>query len=342
MILDRPRLPYVSTAAVSVGTVVVFVWWWWTKRQKEQPPSKWRKVGELSDLVVYPVKSLGPIRINKLECTILGSKSGWLRDRALMVTDQSGHFVTARQWPQMVLVSPSISGSILTLSAPGMPSESIDLSQLQGKGKRVTLWGSPVDIYDCGDAPARWLSQFLLQKDTGLRLVYHPWDFSTRGLPDKRRRFSITTKDTGVYQDETSYCLINESSVTELNTRLDEPVTPQHFRPNFVIKGATAFEEDSWGWVKIGDVIFKCVRPCTRCLMITINPETGMKSPIVEPMKTLKSYRQVMDPVIRPVVGESPVMGVHLGLRGPSGTIQLGDPVYVGVPEVQPILISSP
>lgn len=96
-----------SAAVVGAGTVVVFVWWWWTKRQKERPPSQWRKVGELSDLVVYPVKSLGPVRMNKMECTKLGLKSGWLRDRTLMVIDLNGHFVTARQWPKMVLVSDS-------------------------------------------------------------------------------------------------------------------------------------------------------------------------------------------------------------------------------------------
>ncbi|XP_076760099.1 mitochondrial amidoxime reducing component 2 isoform X2 [Xylocopa sonorina] len=342
MILDRTRLTYVSAAAVGAGTVVVFLWWWWAKRQKDQPPSQWRKVGELSDLVVYPVKSLGPIRMNMMECTKLGLKSGWLRDRTLMVIDLNGHFVTARQWPKMVQVSPSISDAILTLSAPGMMSETIDLSRLRGKGFRVALWGQPVDVYDCGEAPARWLSRFLLQEDTGFRLVYHPWDYSRRGLRENHKQFLITTDDTGIYPDSTSYCLINESSVTELNTRLDEPVTTEHFRPNFVIKGATAYEEDCWGWVKIGNVTFRSVKPCTRCVFTTVNPETGVKNPKVEPLKTLKSYRQIMDPVIRPVVGESPVMGVHLGLRGSNGTVQLGDPVYVSVPDEQPLLISPP
>lgn len=54
------------------------------------------------------------------------------------------------------------------------------------------------------------------------------------------------------------------------------------------------------------------------------------------------SYRQITDPVVRPVAGESPVMGIHLGLRGSNGTVRLGDPVYVGVPEEQPLLISPP
>jgi len=101
---DRTRLTYVTTAAVGVGTAVFFIWWWWNRRQKIQPPSKWRKVGELSDLTVYPVKSLGPVRMTEMECTTLGLKSGWLRDRTLLVIDLEGRFLTARQLPKMVNV----------------------------------------------------------------------------------------------------------------------------------------------------------------------------------------------------------------------------------------------
>ncbi|KAK9297085.1 hypothetical protein QLX08_009100 [Tetragonisca angustula] len=342
MILDRTRLTYVSAAVVGAGTVVVFFWWWWTKRQKERPPSEWRKVGELSDLVVYPVKSLGPVRVNSLECTKLGLKSGWLRDRTLMVIDLNGHFVTGRQWPKMVQVMPSVSGSILTLSAPGMMSMSIDLSRIKGKGFRVAVWGQPVSASDCGEEAARWLSRFILQEDTGFRLVYYPLQYPTREVRSKNKIFLVTADDTGAYPDSTSYCLINEGSITELNTRLEDPVTPEQFRPNFVVKGSIAYEEDSWGWVKIGNVTFKTVKPCTRCIFTTVDPETGKKNPKAEPLKTLKSYRQITDPVIRPAAGESPVMGIHLGLRGSNGTVRLGDPVYVGLPEEQPLLISPP
>ncbi|KAI4472803.1 hypothetical protein M0804_015603, partial [Polistes exclamans] len=136
----------------------------------------------------------------------------------------------------------------------------------------------------------------------------------------------------GAYPDETSYHLINESSVTDLNSRLEESITSSYFRPNFVVKNANVYEEDSWDWIKIGDVVFRNVRPCTRCNLTTIDPETGTKSLKVEPLKTLKSYRQIVDPKIRSFIGEAPVMGIHLALRGPSGVIRIGDPVYVDVP----------
>ncbi|EFN87759.1 MOSC domain-containing protein 1, mitochondrial, partial [Harpegnathos saltator] len=327
-------LAYVTAAAVGAGTAVFFIWWWWTRRQKHQPPSKWRKVGELSDLCVFPVKSLGAVRLTSMECTLLGLKSGWMRDRTLMVIDLDGRFITARQLPKMVQVSPNISGSILTLRAPGMMSVSVDLAQLRGKGFRAAVWGQAVPACDCGEEPARWLSRFLLQEDVGLRLVYYTLNWSSRDVRQINKGFPLTEAiDTGAYSDATSYTLITEASITDLNSRLEEPVTPQQFRMNFVVKGATAYEEDKWDWVKIGDVIFRNVKPCTRCIFTTVDPETGTKNSKVEPLKTLKSYRQITDPELRPHVGNSPIMGIHLGLRGPSRTVRLGDPIYVGIPE---------
>ncbi|CAL1685336.1 unnamed protein product [Lasius platythorax] len=333
--MDRTRLAFVTAAAVGAGTAVFFIWWWWTKRQKPQPPSKWRKVGELSDIMVFPIKSLGAVRMTEMECTMLGLKSGWLRDRTLLVIDLEGRFLTARQLPKMVNIQPEFSGSVLTLRAPGMMSISVDLAQLRGKNFRVAVWGQAVPARDCGEEVARWLSRFLLQEDAGFRLVYYPLEGPTREVRKRNENvFPLTkTTDTGAYPDETSYSLMNEASLTDLNSRLEEPVTAQQFRMNFVVKGATAFEEDKWDWVKIGNVIMRNIRPCTRCIFTTVNPETGTKNSKVEPLKTLKSYRQITDPQIRPAVGDSPVMGIHLALRGPNGTVRLSDPVYVGIQE---------
>ncbi|XP_043500666.1 mitochondrial amidoxime-reducing component 1-like isoform X1 [Polistes fuscatus] len=340
---NRTRLAYVTAAAVGAGTAVFFIWWWWNHKKKYQLPTKWRKVGELSDLVTYPVKSLGPIRYTTMECTTLGLKVGWLRDRTLMVIDIDGHFVTARQMPKMVQVSPSVSGSVITLNAPGMMSVSIDLARICKKSFRTAVWGQAVPACDCGEEAARWLSRFLLQEDAGLRLVYYPLDKPVREVREKNRIFPlIENVDTGAFPDATSYNLINESSIMDLNSRLEESVTTSNFRPNFVVKGANVYEEDTWDWIKIGDVVFRNVKPCTRCIFTTVDPETGVKNSKVEPLKTLKSYRQIMDPELRPYTGDAPVMGIHLALRGPNGTIRLGDPVYVDVPKEEETPVISP
>ncbi|XP_015185949.1 PREDICTED: mitochondrial amidoxime reducing component 2-like [Polistes dominula] len=343
MITDRTRLAYVTAAAVGAGTAVFFIWWWWNHKQKYQLPTKWRKVGELSDLVIYPVKSLGPIRCTTMECTKLGLQIGWLCDRTLMVIDMNGHFVTARQMPKMVLVSPSVSGSIITLNAPGMMSLTIDLMNICKESFRTAVWGQAVPACDCGEEAARWLSRFLLQEDVGFRLVYYPLNKPVREIREKNRIFPLLeNNDTGAYHDATSYNLINKRSIMDLCSRLEEPVTTSNFRPNFVVKGANAYEEHNWDWIKIGDIVFRNVKPCTRCIFTTIDPETGVKNPKVEPLKTLKSYRQIMDPEIRPYTGDAPVMGIHLALRGPNGTIRLGDPVYVDVSKEEETSIKSP
>ena len=91
----------------------------------------------------------------------------------------------------------------------------------------------------------------------------------------------------GAYSDMTSYTIQNEASIADLNGRLEKPVSVRNFRPNFVLKGAKAFEEDTWDWVKIGDVIFRNVRICTRCVFTTVDPKTGVRDPKSEPLKTL-------------------------------------------------------
>ncbi|XP_028982579.1 mitochondrial amidoxime reducing component 2 [Diachasma alloeum] len=334
--MDRTRLGYASALAVGIGTAVFFAWWWLSRNKRERPPTKWRKVGELSDMFVFPVKSLGAVKENAMECTQLGLKSGWLRDRILMVIDLDGRFVTGRQMPNMVQITPSVAGSVLTLRAPGMMTISVDLSNV-GKSFRAAVWGQPVPACDCGEEIARWLSRFLLQEDTGLRLVYYPLDGPYRDVRMCNQGFPLLENaDSGAYPDATSYTMMNEASIADLNTRIEDSVTPQQFRPNFVVKGAEPLEEDTWDWVKIGSVIFRNVKPCTRCIFTTIDPDTGTKDPNTEPLKTLRKYRQIQDPVLRQFTKDNPVMGIHLGLKGPNGVVRLGDPVYVSVCEEEP------
>ena len=74
---------------------------------------------------------------------------------------------------------------------------SIDLSQVKGtKGFRVAVWGQPVSACDCGEEAARWLSRFILQEDTGFRLVYYPLQYPTREIRSRSRTFLVTADDT--------------------------------------------------------------------------------------------------------------------------------------------------
>ena len=74
-----------------------------------------------------------------------------------------------------------------------------------------------------------------------------------------------------------------------MNTRLKTPVSALNFRPNFIVKTDEAFDEDNWEWIKIGPVIFRNIKNCTRCVMTTIDPVKGEKHPNSEPLKTLRT-----------------------------------------------------
>jgi uncharacterized protein YcbX len=122
---------------------------------------------------------------------------------------------------------------------------------------------------------------------------------------------------------------MNEASFDDLNKRMmnskkiDLPVTPLQYRPNFVVKGANAWEEDNWKWIKIGNTaVFKVNQPCLRCVLTNINPITGERHPDMQPLKTLKEFR------VFPKIAASPFFGIHLGVRQ-KGHIKLGDDVFI-------------
>uniref|UniRef100_A0A336KLV4 CSON012456 protein n=1 Tax=Culicoides sonorensis TaxID=179676 RepID=A0A336KLV4_CULSO len=317
-------------SAAAIGLAVHF----YRNRQKKQSeksksrtiPTNWKVVGEITELFCFPIKSCGVVRLKEIDCSLLGFQENFLRDRVFMVVDSNGNFVTARQQPQLVRIFPTIQGKILRLSASGMLDIEISIENILKKAKRLgKVWGQEVEVIDCGDDVAKWISRFILKKDEGLHLVYYPSYSPTRPVRENNKSFPELDYDhVGALHDATSYMMINESSITELNSRLDNPVTPMHFRPNFLVKGPPAFAEDDFQWVRIGEnTIFKAVKPCTRCIFTTVDPETGVKDPLGEPLKTLKSYR------LFPGLGSSPVMGLHLGVIQ-SGNVKVGDAVYIG------------
>jgi uncharacterized protein YcbX len=190
-------------------------------------------------LLCYPIKSCGWIRINEFDCNILGVQSNNIRDRIFMVVNSAGEFVTARKYPTLVNIMPNIDGDVMKLSAPRMNDIQVKFSVLfNTKQTKAVVWGESVDVADAGDEAAQWFSKFILEQDVGLRLVYYTSKSPTRDVREKNKIFDTAVrKDTGALHDATSFMLINESSIEELNTRLENDVTPLRFRPNFVVKG---------------------------------------------------------------------------------------------------------
>lgn len=101
------------------------------------------------------------------------------------------------------------------------------------------------------------------------------------------------TENKITFQDGGPGMLMNQASIDELNTRLKpkDQVYYRNFRPNIFVTGTGAFTEDKWKHFKINDVTLKNIQPCDRCILPTVNPDTGIKNPDMEPLRTLRAYR---------------------------------------------------
>lgn len=274
----------------------------------------------------FPVKSCGPIAMTEINCKLLGPEVGHLRDRVFMVARLNGECVTARTYPKMVRIIPKIEGDLLTLSAPGMVDFMIEIGELYSSNNKmnVTIWGDDASCVDCGDEAAEWFSSYILGENVGFRFVFYPNNEPKPEIKDKKYLFEQTEqKDSGALHDESSFMLMNQGSFDDLNTKIKQQVTPLQFRPNFVVKGPAAWEEDKWKWVKIGDkATFRNVMPCIRCVFTNIDPAKGERNPEMEPLKTLKTFRAFKH------IASGPWFGTHLAARS-MGKVKLGDSVYV-------------
>jgi hypothetical protein len=231
----------------------------------------------LSGLYRYPVKSLRGGAFQTLEVQARGFRF----DRHWMLVDGQGRFLSQRQQPRMSLIGAQVDDrGGLRLSAPGMP----DLSIVPEGDARmeVVVWADAVQASPAGAEADAWLSGFL-----GLtcRLVRFPDDAVRPVDPD----FARPADQVG-FADGFPFLLISQASLDDLNRRLDEAVPMLRFRPNLVVDGCDAYAEDGWRRIRIGDIEFRVAKPCSRCVIPTIDPATGLRGK--EPLRTLMGYRR--------------------------------------------------
>ena len=235
----------------------------------------------LSALYRFPLKSGKGEPLQQIGLDKLGLQG----DRRWMLVDEaSGRFLTQRAVAKMSQLSAlwnSMGG--LTLSSPGHAPLEVTLpgdEDLRG----VTIWRDTLRVPDAGDAAAAWVSAFI-GKPT--RLVHMPLE-----------RARSTDSGYGQDHDQVGFAdgypllLIGQASLDDLCAHIGRPMEMLRFRPNLVIEGAEAFAEDGWKRLRIGDVEFRVVKPCSRCILTTIDPQTGERSPDREPFATLETYRK--------------------------------------------------
>jgi len=252
--------------------------------------------GVISQLVVYPVKSCAGVLVKEALLT----ESGLEFDRAWMVVDGRGDFLTQRELPRMALIQPQLKYHEMVLRAPGMLALHVKLDEVEAP-VRVRVWDDEVAAYDMGKVAAQWFTDFL---GTAARLVR--FDPEHQRISDLKWTGGVEALNQ--FNDGFPVLVISEASLTQFNEKMlaggSAAVSMDRFRPNIVLSDSadaavegsamTAHDEDRLDVLHIatgeGVVQLKPVKPCPRCPIPNIDPTTGASSPNVGDL--LQTYRQ--------------------------------------------------
>jgi uncharacterized protein len=233
----------------------------------------------LSQITIYPVKSLGGISLVSAQAESRGLRY----DRRWMIVDEKNKFITQRENPNMALIGTRLDVNGFELFHKNFPENKIFIpfSISYGTPLNVTVWDDECAALHWNEEADNWL---VLNLGMKCKLVY---------MPDTSHRFVdplfAKNKEITSFSDGFPFLIIGAESLKDLNSKLEKPVAMNRFRPNFVFDGGDAFEEDDWIKFKIGEVDFLGVKPCGRCMITTINQEDASVGK--EPLKTLSSYR---------------------------------------------------
>lgn len=309
-----------KAALFSAGAVLVGLGLGYKYMRK---PKKLTKVGVVSQLILHPLKSGKGLQVAKAECLRMGLKHGELRDRHwLVITEEDGRMVTARQEPRLVLVSMTAEGGDISLNAPEMEELRVPLHQPNNKIINCKVFTSNIQGRDCGDEVSRWLTRYLASGKT-VRMVHYEAQMKPRKCAQQKPLFPADEEV--AYPDAGPIMLLSEASLKDLNSRLEKDVTVAQYRPSIVVSDCEAFSEDSWDEIQIGNVRMKRIMACGRCILTTVDPETGLNNR-KDTLETLKSYR-LCDPSEKKIYTTAPLFGQYYIVKQ-TGPLHVGEPVY--------------
>ena len=251
----------------------------------------------IEQLYIYPVKSCAGIALTESPLCEFGLDL----DRAWMVVDAHGEFVSQREAPRMALIKPQIKMNELILRAPGMLALHVNINAVE-QPAQVKVWDDVVSAFDMGNVAAQWFTDFLSLTEAGLPGANAARYRMVRFDPDHKRLSSLTwtqgAEALNQFADGFPLLVTSTASLDALNDRLvaagNTPVTMARFRPNIVLSGVEAHDEDRLAQLQIatetGPVTLALVKPCARCPIPNIDPATAQSSPTVGDM--LQTYRQ--------------------------------------------------
>jgi uncharacterized protein YcbX len=261
----------------------------------------------LSGLFIYPIKSLKGIQVAESRV----ERAGLEYDRRWMLVDSNNRFISQRDYPKLATISVGIETSHLTVSARGHDPLLIPFQTPTDFPILVQVWADTCAGSLVSREADQWFSKVL---EEPCRLVHVGANVQRR----VDQKYAIAD-DIVSFADAYPFLLANNASLDELNSRLPERIVMNRFRPNFVISGAPSFAEDDWKFITIGSASFHVVKPCSRCVMTTIDQETGAKNGD-EPLRTLASFRRR---------GNEVHFGQNLIAADEGETVRLGDPLTI-------------
>lgn len=231
----------------------------------------------LSQLFIYPIKSLGGIQINSWQL----EQKGFKFDRRWMLVDANGAFMTQRANPLMAMFKLSWHGDHFMITFQEHTLKLELSSKPDSIDEASKIWDDAVSIREVDRKHSSWFTEML---KTPCRLMFFPENNQRPVEPV----FQVNDEQVSL-ADAYPYLVIGQSSLDDLNSRLKQPVPINRFRPNIVFTGGNPHEEDSWKNFTVGQKEFSGTRPCARCIVITTDQETAQRS--AEPLKTLAGYR---------------------------------------------------
>lgn len=257
---------------------------------------------KLAEINIYPIKS----------CRGISLKSANIKDRGLeydrrwMLVDENNIFMTQRKNHTMAFINIEIKDDCLIVNRGNSDMEPLSIPMNSNDHEEsVTVWDDTVNARVYNDDISGWFSDALNAK---CRLVY---------MTDTINRFVekpyAENNEVVSFADGYPFLIIGQESLNFLNSKLEEKLPMNRFRPNFVFSGGSPHVEDTWKKFKIGNNIFRAVKPCARCVITTVDQETGVQGK--EPLKTLSTYREVNGKVL---------FGQNL-LHEENGIVSVGD-----------------
>jgi uncharacterized protein YcbX len=258
----------------------------------------------LSEIFIYPIKSLGKVSLNQSYAEI----KGFQYDRRMMLTDDAGNFLSQRKYPEMARfsVSMNIDGFLIHHDGEEL---FIPIKMNMKKSRQVTIWKDQLIVPEAGFIYSRWFSEHL-------NIKCHLVVMNKHTLRQVEEKYTILN-ETVSFSDGFPYLMIGSASLQDLNNKLKNPVPMDRFRPNLVISTDRPFIEDEFDLFKIGDAVFKRSKACARCIITTTDQSTGKRD--YEPLLTLSRYRKVDNKVY---------FGQNL-ICLKEGRVNIGDSIYL-------------